>query len=176
MITSKPKLILVCDDDKAFRERLAQAFCQKGIEACLAANAAQAVAVFSDRRPDSAIIDLKMPGDSGLTLLKRLKEIDSSCRIIVLTGYGSISTAMESVRLGAYSYLTKPTSFQNIFSALCNEASTQNFKVATPSLDEVEREYVQRVLDANEGNISQTAKVLGLHRRSLQRKLSKSIN
>jgi two-component system response regulator RegA len=113
-----------------------------------------------------------MPGESGLWLVKALKDGNqTNTRIVVLTGFGSITTALEAIRLGAVNYLTKPVSADALLTAFFPEDTTPNVEVDIPSLAEVEAEYVNRVLAEHDGNVSQSAKVLGLARRSLQRRL-----
>lgn len=163
--------LLICDDDDAFRERLSKSFNARGVDTCLASSATEAIEVLQDYSADTAILDLKMPGESGLSLLKALKQKYPALRVLILTGYGSISTAIEAVKSGAHNYLTKPSSIQSIIAALCDKPEQASVKIPTPSLEEVEKEYVNRVLNENEGNISRAAKALGMHRRSLQRKL-----
>ena len=127
--------------------------------------------------PDLAIVDLRMPGESGLDVIKSLRELDATITIIVLTGYGSIATALEAVRCGADYYLSKPVDVDQIlhtYEAVRLSTLGDTPPPATaPSLARVEWEHIQRVLTDCSGNVSQAAKLLGLHRRSLQRKLSK---
>jgi len=127
--------------------------------------------------PDLAIVDLRMPGGSGLDVVKTLRDLDATVFIIVLTGYGSIATALEAVRRGADHYLSKPLDVDQILATYeAVRLSTIDYTpppTAVPSLARVEWEHIQRVLTDCGGNVSQAAKLLGLHRRSLQRKLSK---
>jgi two-component system response regulator RegA len=122
-----------------------------------------------------AVVDLRLPDGSGLDVVQRLKAIDPSTAIVVLTGYGSIATALESVRLGALHYLTKPTDADRILAAFQHGLASRPRDLAAdpPSLARVEWEYLNRVLTDCDGNISEAARQLGMHRRSLQRKLSK---
>jgi len=167
-------LVLIVEDDDAFRERLARAFEGRGFEVQTAASVADAEASLARETPEYVILDLRMPGGSGLDLIPRLKEADPATRIVVLTGYGSIATAVEAIRLGAVNYLTKPADADDILAAL---TGVSDGGPAVPhrlmSLDQVEWEHISRVLMECRGNLSETARVLGLHRRSLQRKLSK---
>jgi len=126
--------------------------------------------------PDLVLLDLKMPGLSGLDLIPEIKKLDSTIAIVILTGYGSIPTAMQALRLGADSYMGKPVDAEQILSAyreLSVDTDSKHAPTTVPSLARVEWEHIQRVLADCDGNISQAAKLLGLHRRSLQRKLSK---
>jgi two-component system response regulator RegA len=127
--------------------------------------------------PELAVVDLKMPGRSGLELVRDLSALDAGIRIVVLTGYGSIATAVDAVRLGALQYLTKPTDADELIAAFERAGqpplTTTAVEVQIPSLAQAEWEHIQRVLSESGGNISEAARRLGLHRRSLQRKLSK---
>ena len=173
----KPSLLLV-DDDAIFRERLAKALTARGYALTSAVDGDQALVAARSARFSGAIIDLKMPGITGLDLLRELKSIDSELPVVVLTGYGSIATAIEAVRMGARNYLTKPVNPDHLLAALSGAPSppegTAPPPPEVPTLDRVEWEHIQRVLTQCSGNISQTARLLGLDRRSLQRKLAKN--
>jgi two-component system, response regulator RegA len=173
---TKPAVLLV-DDDERFRVRLCHAFALRGWEAHGAADGAQAAALAAEVGPDLAVVDLRLPQESGLDIVRRLHELDSTISIIVLTGYGSIATAIESVKCGAGHYLSKPVDVEQIlaaYTALRDEVpASLRPPASVPSLARVEWEHIQRVLADCGGNISQSAKLLGMHRRSLQRKLSK---
>jgi two-component system response regulator RegA len=169
-----PDKLLVCDDDPPFRRRLSRSLRDRGLTVYEAENAANGLEVFQEYRPGGAIVDLRMPGESGLWLVKELAAVDPLCRIVVLTGFGSISTALEAVRRGAANYITKPATIEQIMLAFIPEVKQSTSDVPPmPSLAQIEAEYVQRVLDECDGNVSRTAKVLGVHRRSLQRKLKR---
>jgi two-component system response regulator RegA len=174
MAESRPSLLLV-DDDAVYRERLAKAIAARGYDVRTAAEAETAVALAEADSPEFAVLDLRMPGESGLELLRRLKVIDPTTRVLMLTGYGSIATAMEAVRLGAVNYLTKPADVDDILAAFNPEvqAGETSAGLETPSLARVEWEHLQRVLSDCEGNLSEAARRLGMHRRSLQRKASR---
>jgi len=164
------KLLLV-DDDETFRERLAISLGRRGYEIRPAAHAEQALALAKTFVPDYAVVDLKMPGEGGLELIPRLRALLPQLHLVVLTGYGSIATALEAVRLGAADYLTKPADADQIDRTL--QGKKNDVEVSVPSLDRVEWEHLQRVLADCENNISRAARVLGIDRRSLQRKLAK---
>jgi len=164
--------LLVVDDDDPFRSRLIKAFRDRGFDAVGARDVDGAVALARADTPELALIDLRLPGKTGLDLIKALKELDPATSIVVLTGYGSIATAVESVKLGATSYLTKPVDADQILAAFANAESGAAVPTAQP-LARVEWEHIQRVLADCDGNLSQAARVLGIHRRSLQRKLAK---
>lgn len=174
----KPRLlptILVVEDDDVFRQVLVQAMGQRGYDARGAASGAAALALARDESPELAVIDLRLPDMSGLDVVRELKAIDAATSIVVLTGYGSIATALEAIRLGAMHYLTKPTDANRVVEAFARglEARPRDLPVATPSLARVEWEHIQRVLADCDGNVSEAARTLSMHRRSLQRKLAK---
>lgn len=174
---SPPRSILVVDDDDRFRERLVRAFVARGHEAEGAPNVEEARQRAQEDSPEWAVVDLRMPGASGMELVRDLLAIDPSTRVVVLTGYGSIATAIEAVRLGAADYLTKPADADQIllaFEGATKQSSSVGAPVTeVPTLARVEWEHIQRVLTDCNGNVTQAARALGLHRRSLQRKLSK---
>jgi two-component system response regulator RegA len=166
--------LLVVDDDGPFRSRLLRAFHERGFDAVGADSYEEAVTVAKADTPELALVDLRLPGKSGLELVKSLKELDVTTKIVVLTGYGSIATAVESVRLGATSYLTKPVDADQIMAAFEDKPSS-DIREPPPiqPLARVEWEHIQRAMADCDGNVSRAARLLGLHRRSLQRKLSK---
>jgi two-component system response regulator RegA len=166
--------VLVVDDDDVFRTRLGRAFADRGFEVRTAQNADVALALARQDSPEFAVVDLRMPGASGIDLVRELYAIDPATVVVMLTGYGSIATAVEAIRAGAVHYLAKPVDIDDILAALTGKAApSANGDVEVPSLARVEWEHIQRVLSDCEGNISRAARLLGLHRRSLQRKLSK---
>ena len=166
--------LLVVDDDEAFRTRLVRAFRDRGYDAVGVVDHGGAMAAASQQTPERAVVDLRLPGKSGLEVVRGLKALDPTTDIVVLTGYGSIATAMESVQLGARSYLTKPADADQILAAFEGGAHEDGTTAPTvPSLARVEWEHINRVLADCGGNISRAARLLGLHRRSLQRKLAK---
>ena len=177
-MTEKDKpAVLIIDDDEVFHTRLRRAFELRGWEAHAAASGKEGLVHARETGPDLAIVDLRMPGESGLDVVKDLREWDSTVSIIVLTGYGSIATALEAVRRGADHYLSKPVDVDQILVAYETVESSRPGDAlpptTVPSLARVEWEHIQRVLTDCGGNVSQAAKLLGLHRRSLQRKLAK---
>jgi two-component system response regulator RegA len=177
-MTEKDKLAaIIVDDDEVFSRRLCRAFELRGWEAHVAASGAEALALGHETGPDLAVIDLRMPGESGLDIVKNLREMDPTVSIIMLTGYGSIATALEALRCGADHYLTKPVDVDQILAAYdavrLSTPGEARPPTTVPSLARVQWEHIQRVLTDCGGNVSQAAKLLGLHRRSLQRKLNK---
>ena len=172
--------ILIVDDDEVYRNRLARAFVDRGYEVRTAQDYDSAVALATTDSPELAVVDLKMPGKSGLELIKALVEIDPATKTVVLTGYGSIATAIDAVRLGATYYLSKPADADDIINAFARgEAppleppASESGDYKAPSLARAEWEHINRVLSDCGGNISEAARRLGIHRRSLQRKLQK---
>lgn len=168
--------ILVIDDDDLLRQQLARAFERRGLEVRTAANLETAAAMVREDSPELAVIDLKMPDGSGLELVELLHEVDASTKTVVLTGYGSIATAIDAVRLGATYFLQKPADADEILNAFTRGAGPQGDTreiPPAPSLARAEWEHIHRVLSDSAGNISEAARRLGIHRRSLQRKLQK---
>lgn len=167
--------ILVVEDDDAFRRILVSAFEARGYEAQGVADAETAMTAARQDSPEMAVVDLRLGDRSGLDVVRELKAIDPSTSIVVLTGYGSIATALESIRLGAVHYLTKPTDPDRILAAFEHglAARPRDVPIDTPSLARVEWEHLHRVLTDCHGNISEAARQLGMHRKSLQRKLAK---
>jgi two-component system response regulator RegA len=169
--------LLVVDDDDVFRRRLARAFTERGFAVREAADGEAALALAREESPELAVVDLRMPGVGGLDVVRGLHEIDPTTRIVVLTGYGSIATAVEAMRLGAVHYVAKPADADDLLAAFARTDAPLEAGPAAeptvPSLARVEWEHINRVLADCCGNVSQAARVLGLHRRSLQRKLAK---
>jgi two-component system response regulator RegA len=178
-MSEERSIAIVVDDDDVYRDRLCRALSDRGWDATGARNGTEAIQLAERESPDLALVDLRMPGMSGLDLIQELRRLDDTMCIIMLTGYGSIPTAITATRLGADHYLSKPTDADQILAAYEKSASgeaegTSDASIGSvPSLARVEWEHIQRVLADNGGNISLAAKLLGLHRRSLQRKLSK---
>lgn len=170
--------ILVVDDDRVLRERLARALGDRGFEVSDAADAEAALVEARLVPPDRAVLDLKMPGRSGLELVRDLLAEFPDVEIVVLTGYGSIASAVEAMRLGAVNYLSKPADADDVLAAFdgggdgVSDGDPES-GVEAPSLARAEWEHINRVLADCDGNISEAARRLGLHRRSLQRKLAK---
>jgi two-component system response regulator RegA len=175
--TQQKPSILIVDDDEVFRTRLARAFVDRGYDVRTAGDYDSAVAQAQADSPELAVLDLKMPGRSGLELVKALREIDPATKMLVLTGYGSIATAIDAVRLGATYYLAKPADADDIVAAFARGEAPPleppDIDYKAPSLARAEWEHINRVLSDCGGNISEAARRLGIHRRSLQRKLQK---
>jgi len=169
--------VLVVEDDAVLRQRLARAFRDRGYDAREAWDYETALAAAREEAPEYAVVDLRMPGRSGIDVVRGLLEVDPATVAVVLTGYGSIATAIEAVKAGAAHYLTKPAHVDEIISAFDRRGQAAGDAGGAgdyvPSLARVEWEPINRVLSDCGGNVSKAARLLGLHRRSLQRKLSK---
>ena len=173
------KSILFVDDDNVFRERMAQALRARGCAVMTAPNYDKAMEeIGGGSRFDNAVIDLQMPGPSGLELLTALRDIDAAMRIVVLTGYGSIASTVEAMRRGAFDYLAKPVDADDLLRILADdERLTESRQVhatsTPPTLARAEWEHIQRILADSGGNKSATARHLGITRRTLQLRLKK---
>jgi two-component system response regulator RegA len=170
----RPSLLLV-DDDHSFCEVLGPALAARGFDVGVAHNVADAMKMATDDPPEYAVLDLKMPGVSGLELVRQLKALDENTRVVVLTGYASIATAVEAIKLGATHYLAKPADADEIVAALHRTEGDSSAAIGERPLSvaRLEWEHIQRVLADCGDNISETARRLGMHRRTLQRKLAK---
>lgn len=173
-MSDKPRLLLV-DDDETFCQVLQRALDRRGFEVSVARTLAEGLALAAELTPEYAVIDLRIGHDSGLILVKELKNLDANTRIVMLTGYASIATAVEAIKLGAVHYLTKPADADEILAALHKEEGDPNVapKDRPLSVKRLEWEHLQKVLMEHDGNISAAARALGMHRRTLQRKLDK---
>jgi two-component system response regulator RegA len=175
------RTLLLVDDDEVFRRRLARAFHDRDWEVREAADLGGALRAAEDETPEFVVVDLRLPDGSGLEIVRRLKALDETTVIVVLTGYGSIATALDALRLGAAHYLTKPADVDDIIAGFARaDRDAADVPVVpldpaaeTPSLARVEWEHINRILGDSGGNVSEAARRLGLHRRSLQRKLAK---
>ncbi|MCB9640577.1 MAG: response regulator [Myxococcales bacterium] len=168
---------LVVDDHDLFRERLARALRERGLDVRVAASVAEARVQLHEDPPEKVVLDLRIPDGSGLSFLQEIKEVEPTVEVVVLTGYGSIATAVDAIRLGATNYLTKPADADEILAAF-ERGHAPPLEPAEPSyqmssLARAEWEHIHRVLSDCGGNISKAARILGVHRRSLQRKLQK---
>ncbi len=176
MIEAMRGRLLIVDDDAIFREVLASALERRGFLVDLAAGLEDGRRLQARERPDHAVVDLNLPDGNGLVLVDEFCRRDPDIRVLILTGYASIATAVEGIKLGAHYYLTKPVDADQIVTALEREAGGDpNVPPArTPmSVRRLEWEHIQRVLQEVDGNVSEAARRLGMHRRTLQRKLRK---
>ena len=169
-----PNLLLV-DDDELFCRILSSALEKRGFAVQVSHNVADAIELIGDAAPEYAVVDLSMPGDSGLVLVEKLHQLDEHTRIVVLTGYASIATAVEAIKLGATHYLAKPADADEVVAALQKNSGDATAEVTEQPMStrRLEWEHIQKVLMECDGNISETARRLGMHRRTLQRKLAK---
>ena len=164
------KSVLILEDDDSLSKSLARELTDLGYVPTRITSAKQ----IPKEAFQFAIVDLRLnAGEMGLDAIQKILEASRDCKVIVLSGYGSIATAVEAVKRGATDYLTKPASIQQIDAALQGHRLQAESELTVPSLSQVEHEYIDFVLTKNQGNISKTAKDLGLHRQSLQRKLKK---
>ena len=173
---SEGRMLLV-DDDEVFRERLAQALRQRGQDVVTAADGEEAVRAAGRDELAAAVVDLRMPGMTGTELVPQLLRLQPKLRVVVLTGYGSIASAVEAMRLGAHNYVSKPADADDVLAAVTGEARTLDAAsreaAPPPTLARAEWEHIQRILADTGGNISETARRLGITRRTLQLKLKK---
>jgi len=169
--------LLLVDDDEVFTRVLARALGHRGFDVAIAHDAAGALAEVQRRPPQHIVLDLKLGADSGLALIPQLLAAVPGVRVLLLTGYASIATAVEAIKRGAHDYLAKPVDADAVVRALTEDDGDEDAALlapdAPPPLKRLEWEHIQRVLIECEGNISEAARRLGLHRRTLQRKLAK---
>jgi two-component system response regulator RegA len=166
--------LLLVDDDVTFCQVLSAALRKRGFSVTVAHSVEQAIPVALACPPEFAVVDLKMGGAPGLVLIKALHELDPNTRIVILTGYASISTAVEAIKLGATQYLAKPANADEIVAAFGHAAdSNATIQTQPTPIMHLEWQHIQNVLQAHDFNISATARALDMHRRTLQRKLSK---
>ena len=181
--TAKAFSILLVDDDETFRERLARALRGRDLTVWTAGTLTSAVEIARDEQPEFAVVDMRMPDTTGNDVLEAVASVSPATKMVILTGYGSISSAVESMRRGADHYLSKPLDADELLTTLAklrNESEPSGAAQAndeaptnTPSLARAEWEHIQRVLGDVNGNISETARRLGIARRTLQLKLKK---
>jgi len=166
---------LVVDDDPTFTRVLARALTRRGFNVNVARSVPEALERAQAIPPELASVDLKMEGPSGLELIAALQAINPEVRILILTGYASIATAVDAIKLGAVNYLPKPADADQILAALEQVSADAERPIGSDpmSVERLEWEHIQKVLSAHDGNISATARALGMHRRTLQRKLQK---
>ncbi|OJF98440.1 ActR/PrrA/RegA family redox response regulator transcription factor [Pararhizobium antarcticum] len=173
LIGSDTSLLLV-DDDAPFLRRLARAMEARGFSVEIAESVAEGIAKTKIRPPKHAVIDLRLTDGSGLDVIEAIRACRDDTRIIMLTGYGNIATAVNAVKLGAVDYLAKPADADDIFAALVQRAGEKAEPPENPmSADRVRWEHIQRVYEMCERNVSETARRLNMHRRTLQRILAK---
>lgn len=167
--------LLIVDDDTVFCGVLAKAMTKRGFQVTCAHSIEDALSLCESAVAEYAIVDLKLSNESGLVLVEKLKALDQGTRIVMLTGYASIATAVEAIKLGATHYLAKPVDADEIMAAFERTSGDSELSIsANPlSVGRLEWEYIQRILSENDNNVSVTARILNMHRRTLQRKLAK---
>jgi len=170
-----PKSILILDDDVTFAETLGRSFSRRGLTSFVTHSIAEAERIIEAEAPDYAVVDLKIDQESGLRFLPILVDKSPITKSIILTGYSSISTTVEAMKLGTVNYLCKPVNTDEILAAFDDSEAVSETPIIDnpPSVHRLEWEHIQRVLTQYDGNITATAKALGMHRRTLQRKLQK---
>jgi two-component system response regulator RegA len=168
-----PSLLLV-DDDEAFLKMLARAMERRGFAVELAGSVAAAQAAVAVRPPAYAVVDLRLGDGNGLDVVECIRDVRADARVVVLTGYGAIATAVAAVKIGAVDYLSKPADAEEVMRALLSDGDALPEPPENPmSADRVRWEHIQRVFEMCDRNVSETARRLGMHRRTLQRILAK---
>jgi len=166
--------LLLVDDDESFVKRLAKAMEKRGFLPETAESVAEGKAIALSRPPAFAVVDLRLEDGNGLDMVEALRDKRPDCRIVVLTGYGAIATAVAAVKIGAIDYLSKPADANDIMSALLSKSESMPAPPDNPmSADRVRWEHIQRVYELCDRNVSETARRLSMHRRTLQRILAK---
>jgi len=180
------KRFLIIDDDVTFSKVLSRSLTKKNYETWIANDSVKALSLLREHLPDCAVLDLKLVETTGLQLLPQLLAIKPDLQVVVLTGYASVATTVEAIKQGAVNYLCKPATTDEILAAFDDADNVRRGAMLAPgrvqhaptienplTVGRVEWEYIQRQLVANHGNIAATARALGMHRRTLQRKLQK---
>jgi len=165
--------LLLLDDDQALRTRLGRALESRGFEVVTAASVAEATAALKDRAPAFAVLDMRLEDGNGLKVVEAVRERREDARIVMLTGYGAIATAVAAVKAGAVDYLSKPADADDVVKALLAVGDAPEPPENPMSADRVRWEHIQRVYELCDHNVSETARRLGMHRRTLQRILAK---
>lgn len=165
---------LLVDDDALYLRTLQRALSRRGMEIVTASDSATAIACARAQRPDFALVDLKLGRESGLDLIAPLRAACASMKIVLVTGYASVATAVDAIKRGADDYVAKPASIASILRVLDGAAPLESSSaMAMTPLRRIEWEHIQQAMTETGGNVSAAAKLLGMHRRSLQRKLAK---
>ena len=166
--------LLIVDDDEPFRNRLARAMEKRGFETLLASGASEASRLLRETAPAFAVVDLRLEDGDGLQVVNEIHDKREDCRVVMLTGYGNIATAVAAVKAGAIDYLPKPADADDVEKALLANPGEHPAPPENPmSADRVRWEHIQRVYELCDHNVSETARRLGMHRRTLQRILAK---
>src|SRR5436190_18137833 len=170
----RDQTLLVVDDDKPFLTRLARAMESRGFTVCTAETVAEGIERVRNAPPGYAVVDLRLSDGNGLDVIEALHASRPEARVVVLTGYGNIATAVTAVKLGAIDYLAKPADADAVYGALISDKDTRTALPENPmSADRVRWEHIQRVYELCNRNVSETARRLNMHRRTLQRILAK---
>ncbi len=173
-VLSTDATLLIVDDDEPFRNRLGRAMEKRGFQPILAAGVADAAKVLKDTAPAFAVVDLRLEDGDGLKVVNEIHDKREDCRVVMLTGYGNIATAVAAVKAGAIDYLSKPADADDVEKALLARPGERPAPPENPmSADRVRWEHIQRVYELCDHNVSETARRLGMHRRTLQRILAK---
>jgi len=173
-MSNHPETFIIVDDDFTFSQIMQRALTRRGFSTDAFTSYDAALKAVQNQPYSKAIVDLKIAQDSGLALIKQFKSIQPELEIVMLTGYSSITTAVEAIKLGALNYLCKPLDVDEILQAFAiAEQKEMSLPENPTSLERLEWEHIQKTLQDNQGNISATARLLGMHRRTLQRKLQK---
>jgi two-component system response regulator RegA len=175
---SNESTFLIIDDDTVLLSVMARSLTRRGFTVLQAENGKQALAHCEQHKPQFISLDLKLEQESGLHLIKQLKSLSPDSQIVMLTSYASIATAVDAIKLGAHHYLCKPVDIDELLNGFDHNPTEEDNKTVEPadkptSVKRLEWEKIQQTLQANDGNISVTARELGMHRRTLQRKLQK---
>ncbi|MDH5434065.1 MAG: response regulator [Gammaproteobacteria bacterium] len=166
--------VIIIDDDEPYRNVLARSLKRQGFQAEAFAAPLPAMAEIASHKNPVVLLDLRLDNDSGLLWIEKIRQQNASARIVLLTGYASISTAVEAIKLGAEDYLPKPITASEIAKYLTHGKDEQLLDPQQPmSVERLEWEHIQKVLKEHDGNISASARAMGMHRRTLQRKLAK---
>ncbi|MFT6077861.1 MAG: two-component system response regulator RegA [Myxococcota bacterium] len=169
------KAILIVEDDETLANTLGRSFERRDYEVKISRNVKEAILALKTFHPSRAVVDLKMPGESGLEFIKHLHGFDKNIKIVMLTGYASITTTIEAIKSGACYYLAKPANVDMIIAAFDNKSNPIEKSLPTKktSIKNLEWEHIHQVLVETDFNISKSARILGMHRRTLSRKLEK---
>jgi two-component system response regulator RegA len=167
------KSLLLLDDDQALRNRMGRALESRGFEVVTAASVAEAGVALAQRAPAFAVLDMRLEDGNGLKVVEMIRDRREDARIVMLTGYGAIATAVAAVKAGAVDYLQKPADADDVVKALLMTGEAPEPPENPMSADRVRWEHIQRVYELCDHNVSETARRLGMHRRTLQRILAK---
>jgi two-component system response regulator RegA len=169
------RTFIIIDDDDIYREVLARSFTRLGFLVQHFAKPENALETIRVSSEPTILLDLKLEEDSGLRWIESIRDSNSDCYLLLLTGYASISTAVQAIKLGADDYLAKPVTAREILSHMANQSEGAEIPINEKpmSVERLEWEHIQKVLNDNDGNVSASARALGMHRRTLQRKLAK---